>query len=273
MSSDLHTLSIYILDVGQGDTIAVRFPSGKVMLVDGNASNRLDIVNWLRLRLRRLDWVVATHAHSDHIDGLLAVLRALPPRAFWDAGFDHPSPVYRAVLRYLVDHPEIDVVYPKAGDRLVEGGVVVDVLAPMEPHLTGTNSDVNNSSIVLRLTHGYVSVVLGADAEVESWHRLLDTGPTRDLRGHLLKVSHHGSNNGTRPEVVERIQPLHAVISVGEANDYGHPHQETLILLSYSTRRFYRTDQQGTLEFHSDGYGYRIGNRRLGWVRVALHAS
>ncbi|MCS7300072.1 MAG: MBL fold metallo-hydrolase [Fimbriimonadales bacterium] len=243
------TLQVAFLDVGQGDSALVVFPNGKTMLIDGGETDqgRRLVQKLKQLGVQQIDWLVATHPHSDHIGGLIQVLKSLPVREIWDIAMPYESPVYRDFLLAVRNARTPDgarAAFRKARQGLTlepAPSVRVSVLAPRDPLLTGTRSDPNNNSIVLRIDAPGGSFLFTGDIEREGRRRL--TGA--NLRAEVLKVSHHGAANGTDKTFLNRVQPRVAVISVGAGNRYGHPHRETLALLQ--GKRVYRTDLHGDI--------------------------
>lgn len=245
------TLQVAFLNVGQGDCALITFPNGKTMLIDGGEARQgVALVSKLRqLGVQQIDWLVATHPHSDHIGGLIRVLNTFPVEEVWDIGMPFESPVYRDFLLAVRraksprgERPKFQVVRrgrtlePAPNTRIV-------VLAPSEPLLQGTRSDPNNNSLVIRLESPGGSFLFTGDLEREGRTRLYGTRP--NLRAGVLKVAHHGASNGTDRAFLDRVKPTVAVISVGVGNPYGHPHRETLALLQ--GKRVYRTDQHGDI--------------------------
>jgi competence protein ComEC len=257
-------LEISAIDVGQGDSIFVVSPDGHTMLVDaggpiggamhqGNFDVGEDVVSpylWSR-QVHRLDVVVLTHAHSDHMGGMPAVLRNFRPRELW-VGDNPPTPAYQQLLREAASLG-ITVRSFSAGDTLSFGAATVDVLAPVrgyQPRDSATNDD----SLVLHLSYAGHSVLLEGDAEAPSETAMLSL-PADDLASDLLKVGHHGSRTSTIPPFLARVAPHLAVISVGPYNSYHHPRWETLEKLQLEGARTWRTDLLGISTFYIDSTG------------------
>lgn len=241
------TLEVIFFDVRQGDAALIRFPNGKTMLVDGGPpESEQRLVDALSARaIRELDWMVASHPHSDHIGGLIGVLQRFRVKEVWDSGFAYPSPVYERYLR-AVKASGARFRLIRSGHRLQPcEGCLIEVYAPHEPFLKGTDSDANNNSLVFRLTYGKVRFLFTGDIQKEGRRRLY-VGRS-DLRAEVLKVAHHGSHNGTDRAFLARVRPLFAVISCARGNSYGHPHQECLRDLRRFRVQTYRTDLQGTV--------------------------
>lgn len=263
------TLQVVFFDVGQGDSALIVFPNKKTMLLDGGPpSAGARLVAKLRQRgIQRLDWVVGTHPHSDHIGGLIAVLKAFPVEEIWDSGFVYESPVYRdyllaarAAKNQAGKRPPFRVTLK--GTKIQPApNIAVEVLAPSKPYITGTQSDPNNNSIVLRLDAGSARFLFTGDMEEALRRRLYQQGAT--LRAEVLKVAHHGSHNGTDDALLRRVRPQIAVISCALGNVYGHPHKEALQALQAFGGRVYRTDLHGDITVRLVGKNLQISTERV----------
>ncbi|MFQ5945641.1 MAG: DNA internalization-related competence protein ComEC/Rec2 [Anaerolineae bacterium] len=251
-------LHVYFLDVGQGDAILVRTPSGRTILVDGGRSPAV-LTSALGERLpfwqRSLDLVVLTHPQEDHLSGLLGVMDRYQVETILHPGQGCPSRICEGFWD-RVSARGIDTRSVRAGTVLRLGSVRAEVLHPPERLLVGTESDVNNNSLVLLLEMGGARFLLTGDVEFMGEQVLVASAGT--LESWVLKVPHHGADTSTTHELVEAVAPRIAVISVGADNEFGHPAAETLRRLE--DVRVLRTDERGTIELVTDG-------ERL-WIRT-----
>jgi competence protein ComEC len=254
------------IDVGQGDSLLLITPEGKTLLVDGGgfgggprqAPQEFDIGEevvsatlWSR-GIRHLDVVALTHAHSDHMGGLPAVLRNFHPDELW-VGNNPRFSLYNALLNEAGEL-HVRVRSLRAGDALTLGSTQIAVLAPFKDYEPGP-TPTNNDSLVLHMTYGETSVMLEGDAEAPIEDAMVDEAmlPGHGLASTLLKVGHHGSMTSTRPEFLARVAPQWAVISCGLHNRYGHPRKEVLEELQRAHVRTYSTDIEGARCFRLDG--------------------
>jgi competence protein ComEC len=253
------------VDVGQGDSLLLITPDGKTLLVDGGGvggapflqrnsrRNEFDIGEevvspalWAR-GIRHLDVVALSHAHSDHMGGLPAILRNFHPGELW-VGNNPPVADY---INLLKEAAELGVAVKtlRAGDSVELGEAHVNVLAPMADYKPGSEP-ANNDSLVLRVAYGGTSVLLEGDAEAPIERAMLnETG----LASTLLKVGHHGSRSSSTAEFLARVGAQWAVISCGLHNHYGHPRPEVLEGLESSKIRTFSTDMNGATCFRLDG--------------------
>ena len=259
-------LHFWALDVGQGDALLIQTPAGQDILVDGGpdpAAVARGLGRHLPFWQRDLALVVLTHPHQDHIAGLIDTLDHYHIGSVLQTPFAAGDATLEAAWSRVLTATAVPVHPAIAGQAFaLESGVTVQVLAPPPALLHGTHSDINNSSVVLRLTYGTVGLLLAGDIETEAGGDLLARAGGA-LRSQVLKVPHHGSATGLSAALLAAIQSQVAVISVGADNRYGHPAPATLDLLRATGVPTYRTDTDGTVEILSDGQQI--------WVRSEGH--
>jgi len=256
------TLTVLFVDVGQGDCIIIHSPGGRSLLIDGggrrgSSTAPAEVGRWIivpalyRQGIRRLDGIIATHPHDDHVGGLDEVIAQVPVEMVLDSGQPHPTPSYERLLGQ-VKARNVPFFRARPGQVFNLGaGVRAEVLHPSPPFLQGTGDDLNNNSIVVRLTYGQVSFLFTGDLQQEGEEALLADFP--DLASTVLKVAHHGSVDATSEEFLRAVRPAWAVISVGRRNPFGHPHEELLARLNSMRIRVFRTDIMGTIVMSTDG--------------------
>lgn len=261
-------LLLAVMDVGQADSLLLRAPSGRSMLIDsGNERADVDrvVLPFLRSRgIDSLDYVVLTHPDQDHVGGMPALLDGLRVGAFVDAAL--PGITNQSYLQSLqrVQSKGIKAMKARRGQTEIDLGseTRVQLLQPEEPLLGRAGSDTNDNSVVLRVTYGSVSALLTGDMEREEEERLL--AHRDDLRSQILKVAHHGSQGTTSAQFLEAVDPEVALISAGAGNSYGHPHRQLLQRLENRQVKPYRTDLHGTIQVTTDGRSYQVTPEKLG---------
>jgi len=260
-------LTVSVIDVGQGDSILVESPSGQTMLIDGGPkykrgdAGRRYVLPYLHKKgINKLDIVVLTHPHDDHVGGLPSVLKDLPVGLVLDSGQPHTSRVYLDFLS-LIDQKRIPYKLARAGQSIDLGGkdqgsrVKAEILNPSEPFIE--ESALNNNSVVIRLTYGKVTIMLMGDAEREGEQRVLKWTANSGQRS-ILKAGHHGSKTSSSLEFLEAVKPEVAVISVGAKNKFHHPHPSTLKRFEELGIKAYRTDLNGSIIIRTDGKDFVI---------------
>ena len=259
-------LEVTAIDVGQGDSLLVVSPEGSAMLVDaggpvgglneaaattGNFDIGEEVVSpylWSR-RIRKLDVLVLSHAHSDHMGGMAAVMRNFLPRELWVAT-DPDSEAYRALIAEATELG-VKVKHLRAGNTSDWAGIQIKVLAP-EASYVNSDQPSNNDSLVLRMEYGDASVLLEGDAEAQSEQAMAER---RLAPVTLLKIGHHGSRSSTTPAFFAALAPKDAVVSVGKGNTFGHPREEIIHRVASSGARLFRTDEFGLTTFLLDRDG------------------
>lgn len=267
----------HLLDVGQGDAIALRSPKGRWVLVDAGRAwssgdaGRATVIPHLRRRGGALALLVLTHPHADHLGGAASVLRALGPREVRDAAFVERSALYRGVLAAAAAAgARWQRVRP--GERIDIDGLELEFLAP-DSAWTAALGDPNEASTVLRARFGEVRLLLTGDAERAEERWLLEHAPG-SLAAEVLKVGHHGSPTSTTEHFLQAVAPRIALVSVGAGNVYGHPGPEVMRRLLDSGATVLRTDQLGTVILRTDGRSLEVEAAGHRWtVARALPAT
>lgn len=240
------SFEIHFIDVGQGDCSLI-LCDGKSMLIDGGESSESSkVYAYLKAHgIDHLDYMVATHAHSDHIGGLSGALNYASVGTAFCSVTEYDSKTFSSMVKYL-NNQGLTITVPNAGDTFSLGSATVQILGPQRSY-----DDPNDMSVVLKVTYGETSFLFTGDAERTAEADILDAG--YDLSATVLKVGHHGSDTSTSYPFLREIMPEYAVIQVGKDNSYGHPTEDTLSRLRDADVKVYRNDLQGTVICTSDG--------------------
>ena len=244
-------IEMVLFDVGQGDAIFFAVPGGYFMMVDGGTAEgyRQGVRPYLHEHgIDRLDLLVLSHPHDDHLGGLVRMLEEDQVRVahILDSGYPHTTRNYSRFLE-IIDERELPYTRVVRGTSLRLGEMRGIVLHPPASHLSGTRSDVNNNSLVLLLDYKGTRILLTGDIEEEAEEELL-AAYGHLLRANILKVAHHGGATGTSWKLVSATRPELAVISVGKNNRFGHPAPIVLENLEQAGAAVRRTDTGGRLE-------------------------
>jgi competence protein ComEC len=231
-----NNLRVYCLDVGQGDSILIT-NNNKTMLIDASTNEMGSrVVKYLNdLGIKKIDYLVGTHPHEDHIGGLDNVIKSFDIGTIYMPNVVATTKTFEEVID-AISAKKLKVTSPKTGDKFTVGNAECEVMS-----IRNDKDDYNNCSIVIKMDFNNVSYLFTGDAEesVESSRKW----PHIDV----LKVGHHGSNTSSSKNFLEQIKPEVALISVGQGNTYGHPTQATLKRLSNIGAKIYRTDENGTI--------------------------
>ncbi|RJR26674.1 MBL fold metallo-hydrolase [candidate division WWE3 bacterium] len=247
------TTKIHFIDVSQGDAIYIELPNNVDILIDaGDVGYGDTVVNYLKSRnVDDIEILIATHPHADHIGGLPAVFAAYDVELVVDSGVDHTT---QAFTRYDSGVKSAGGTYQKAANQSwIFGSCKFEVLGP-----TKTYSDLNNASVITKLTCPGASFIFTGDAEADGEGAILH----KNLDATILKVGHHGSRTSTTDAFLARVSPEVAVIMVGVDNRYGHPHAETLAKLGAAGITIYRTDLHGSVVISLTNAGYSVTTQR-----------
>ena len=254
--SSSKNLKVTCIDVGEGDAVLVEFPGHKKMLVDGGGfpDSSFDVGDrvvspflWSK-GIKKIDYLVLTHAHPDHLNGLKAIARNFKIGEFWEAYSPLENQSYAEFKKLL--RPSVRSKRVFRGDSRVENNVEIEVLNPerMNPYV---NSIQNDHSLVLRIIYAQTAFLLTGDIGQDAEREILQN--SREIRCQILKSPHHGSRTSSSHNFLDRIAPKIVMISVGEGNRYGFPDQDILERYKDIGAKVFRTDLHGAIEVSSDG--------------------
>lgn len=247
---------VHYIDVGQGDCSLI-VCDGQSMLIDaGENGHEIDVLNYLRMKnIGKLDYIIASHQHSDHIGGLPEVLdefgavNIIMPRLTKEQ--TPTNSTYTAFLK-SVQNSGAKVIASKVGATYTLGSATFEILGP----ITNDAEDINNMSVVIKMTYGENTFLFTGDAEKEEEREIIGTGA--DLDCDVLKVGHHGSGTSSGVDFLDAVSPEICVIQVGADNDYGHPHENIVERLMKYADDVYRTDLCGDIIITSDGVNLSV---------------
>jgi len=241
------TMKVHFIDVDQGDSILVE-ENGHFMLIDAGVNEKgATVVKYLKkLGVVKLDYVIATHPHNDHIGGLDAVIDAYKVGnvIMPDISLDFKN--YEDLLERIADNNLI-ITRPVVGDNYTLGNASFVIISPN----SSSYESINDYSLGIKLTYGSNSFILTGDAQSVSEAEMLENGI--DLSADVLKLSHHGSSTSSTINFLDKVNPEYAVISVGTGNKYEHPHSATMQAINDRDINLYRTNKQSSIIFTSDG--------------------
>lgn len=239
-----NNLLVYFIDVGQADSILIRNDNYTMLIDAGNNLDGEKLVNYIKsLGISRLNYVVATHAHEDHIGGMNDIINNFKIDKFYMPDVISTTKTFEDMLDALSNN-NLKYNTPTIDEQLKLGNAILNIL-----HVGNSSKDLNDSSIVLKLTFGNNTFLFMGDATSEVEKQLLE----KNISSDVLKVGHHGSKYSTSKVFLDKVNPKYAVISVGLNNSYDHPNKVTLDKLEKRNIKLYRTDKNGTIIFNSDG--------------------
>lgn len=246
-------LKVHFIDVGQADSIFIELPNGQSMLIDaGEAGNGPQVLSYVKnLGYNKLDYVIATHPHADHIGGMTFVINGIEIDSFYMPNKEHTTKTFENMIDALTVK-NVSVYKAKAGVSILDqDGLSVNLLAPVSSSYT----DLNNYSAVVMLKYQSNSFLFMGDAEIQVESQL------SSVKAEVIKIGHHGSDSSTMASFLSKVNPQYAVISVGTGNSYGHPANETILKLKDAGVNTYRTDQLGTIIFTSNGSSISVDKK------------
>lgn len=237
-------LSVSFIDVGQADSILIRNGNYNMLIDAGNNEDGEKLVNYFKsLGIEEFTYVFATHPHEDHIGGMDDIINNFKIDNYYMSNKLSTTKTFMDVLDAL-DGRNLKYTVPNKGDTLKLGDANIKVIYPGDD-----KSNINDSSIVLKITYGKNSFLLTGDATSNVERKIYN----EDIKSDVLKVAHHGSSYSSTDVFLDRVKPYYAVISAGKNNIYNHPSNKTLEKLNKRNIKVYRTDLDGTITFTSDG--------------------
>ena len=248
-------IAVHYLYVGQGDCEII-ICEGHAMLIDaGESGNEKKIIDYLHnCGITTLEYVVATHPHSDHIGAMPYVMDSFTVKNIVMTSLpEEQIPTYYCYsqLVNLISDSKINLITARAGIKFLLGSAEITVIAPVE-----YGSDLNNNSIVLRVDYKGGSFIFQGDAELEEEESILSAGLNIDCD--VIKIGHHGGSSSSNEMYLKKVTPEIAVISCGKNNEYGHPHENTLRRIKTYTDNIYRTDLLSDIVVTFDGKNYKV---------------
>ncbi|MDD3920153.1 MAG: ComEC/Rec2 family competence protein [Eubacteriales bacterium] len=256
-------LTVTVLDVGQADCMLLQSPNGKTMLIDAGDSESFwhmeDVFK--AAGIDRLDVVVSTHPHTDHIGSMREVIQNYEIGTFYMTDQTSTTSTYKNMVKALQTQ---GVTVKQAAADLEpvidwDADVEVRILSPITAYFY---DDLNDSSVVLRVKYGDTAMLVTGDAGAYAENIMLAEWPKRYLQADVLKLGHHGSYTSTGKHFLAAVDPTVAVASLGKNNDYGYPHRETVSILAQSGITMYRTDEDGDVTFTLNGKQVSIATEK-----------
>lgn len=258
-SAEAGTAEVFFIDVGQGDATLILEGDTSLLIDAGDVGWGDFLVDYIAgLGVERLDYIVATHNHADHIGGMEAVINYFDVGTFFTTATPATTATYEQMLTALESRTDIEIVIPRPGDEYTLASSGFIFLGPFNSHQEF--SDQNDSSLVLKYTNGDHNFLFMADAEAATEEDLLVSHS--NVSADVVRVGHHGSSTSSTAAFIEAVNPQIAVISCGAGNSYGHPHKETLETIGTNGIEVYRTDTRGTIYLSSDGGSLMIETER-----------
>lgn len=240
---------IYFLDIGQGDSVLIKTPENHQILIDGGPENIVieELGEVLPFFDKSIDFVVLTHPHADHVDGLIEVIKRFNVNNVLITGVFYDSPDYKEFLR-IIKEKNINVLFAESLTDFRFGDTILDIIYPKNSIIDKKFPNANNSSIAMRVLYKNIKILLTGDLEAEAEQKLIQTG--FDLKADIFKAGHHGSKTSSTMDLLKKIQPTVVVIQSGAGNSFGHPHKEALDNFEkFGVKKIFRNDLNGRVEF------------------------
>jgi competence protein ComEC len=240
-----------MLDIGQGDALFIESPTGTHLLVDGGPPKKIlgPLAKVMPFFNKNIDAILITNPDQDHIGGFADVLKNYKVGALFEPGTIGASKTYQNLEKEIRNKNIPDILVKKGTVLDLGGGLFLEILFPDRDVSSWATND---GSVVARLTYGDTSIMLTGDAPMKTEKIILAENPKEKLQSDILKVGHHGSRGSSSFQFMEAVSPQYALISDGKDNKYGHPHKDTLDILSKIGAKILRTDELGTIILKCD---------------------
>ncbi len=245
-------LKIYFIDVGQGDSCLIITPNNKKILIDGGEGKTDILLSYLLdRRITSIDYVIISHFDSDHCNGLIDVIQKLNIKNILISKQAYFCDEYKNIAN-IINSRKIKVTFVKQGDKLnIDTNINLKIFYPPE---NLEYDDLNNNSIVLKITYNKFSILFTGDIE-KSEQNLLNMYKNNELKSNIIKIAHHGSKTSSSQDFINAVDPEIALIGVGKNNKFGHPNKEVLERLKSINCKIYRTDIMGEIEIRVNKEG------------------
>lgn len=253
MNNDL--LKVHYLDVGQGDSIFIELPNNETMLIDAAESYQSEnIINYLKnLNYQKIDYVIGTHPHTDHIGGLKDIINTFEIGKIYMPKVVSTTKTYESLLMAIKDK-NLKINTAKAGTSIIDTDALkINILAPNN----STYTELNNYSVVTKITYGSTKFLFMGDAE-----KLSENEIKENVTADVIKIGHHGSNTSSSIDFIKKVNAKYGIISVGLNNKYNLPKEETITNWENSGTKIYLTSTNGTIRASSDGTNIKIESEK-----------
>lgn len=248
-------LKVHYLDVGQGDSIFIELPNNETMLIDAAESYQSEkIINYLKnLNYQKIDYVIGTHPHTDHIGGLKDIINTFEIGKIYMPKVVSTTKTYESLLMAIKDK-NLKINTAKAGTSIIDTDTLkINILAPNSE----TYTELNNYSVVTKITYGTTKFLFMGDAE-----KLSENEIKEDVSADVIKIGHHGSNTSSSINFIKKVNAKYGIISVGLNNKYNLPKEETITNWENSGTKIYLTSTNGTIRASSDGKNIKIESEK-----------
>ena len=248
-------LKVHYLDVGQGDSIFIELPNNETMLIDAAESYQSEnIINYLKnLNYQKIDYVIGTHPHTDHIGGLKDIINTFGIGKIYMPKVVSTTKTYESLLMAIKDK-NLKINTAKAGTSIIDTDALkINILAPNNE----TYTELNNYSVVTKITYGTTKFLFMGDAE-----KLSEKEIKENVSADVIKIGHHGSNTSSSIDFIKKVNAKYGIISVGLNNKYNLPKEETIKNWENSGTKIYLTSINGTIRAISDGTNIKIESEK-----------